>query len=203
MLLTISSLYYWQLGRLGKSGVLGCLTALTRPVGVLLVVPFIYKVLLDRASRERIVVYLHPVMVPLGSLTFMGYSWFSTGTAFAFFIAEHQYWSTNISGSFGAGIENPLTFPFLLLAIGALGVAIYNEQSHRESAYNLHAVCLLMTYLLADLTSFPRYSLTILPVYWQISRWSRSLKFRVLIFVVFLTVLAIGTGLYANWHHFF
>lgn len=202
MLLSVSSLYYWQLGRLGRSGILGFFAALTRPMGVLLVVPFIYKALVDSVTKRRIAVYLHMAMIPVGSLTFLVYSWLRTGTAFAFFVAERQYWHTGVSGWLGAGIETPLTLPFLLLGIVAL-VASVLERKARESTYNLHAFCLLITYLLGDFTSFPRYSITILPIYWQVSRWSRSVKFRVFIYVVSLALLAIGTGLYVNWYHFF
>jgi hypothetical protein len=203
ILLTISSLYYWQLGRLGRSGILGFFATLTRPVGLLLVVPFIYKILVDSASRMRIIVYIHTAMMPAGSLTFMVYSWLRTGTAFAFFVAEGQHWRTGISGALGAGIENPFTYPFLLLGIVALVASILIERNPRESAYNLHALCLMMIYLLGDITSFPRYSITLLPVYWQIARYSWSLVFRIFIYAVFLTLLVICTGLYVNWYHFF
>jgi len=203
ILLTISSLYYWQLGRLGRSGILGLFAALTRPLGLLLVLPFIYKILVDSPSRMRIAVYLHTAMIPVGSLVFIVYSWLRTGTAFAFFIAEAQHWRTGMSGSLGAGIENPFTYPFLILGIATLVVSILIERNPRETTYNLHAFCLIITYLLGDITSFPRYSITLLPIYWQIARYSRSLAFRIFIYAVSVTLLAICTGLYVNWYHFF
>jgi hypothetical protein len=209
LLLTISSLYYWRRDNLGRSTGLGFLAALTRPVGVLLVVPFLYKLLQDSSSRNAVRSYLPVVGTALGFLSFVAYSQLMTGTMFATSIAERSYWLVNFNpydrfmGNLHEMVVNPIILPYLVLSLSALVVYIQRVKNRDEIAIGLYASCLLAAYLISSLDSFGRYSITLLPTYWSFSRWSEHSAARVLICALFLILLAIGTALFVNWYRFY
>jgi Gpi18-like mannosyltransferase len=66
LMLTISSLYYWRLEKLNRSALLGFFAALTRPVGIFLLVPYLYELLVDSSRRRAGESYLPVVSILLG-----------------------------------------------------------------------------------------------------------------------------------------
>ena len=72
LLLTLSSLYYWLLRGFRKSALLGFFGALTRPVGVFLVVPYLYEMLTNASSRKTAILYVPVASVLVGFLSFSG-----------------------------------------------------------------------------------------------------------------------------------
>ncbi len=209
LLLTISSLYYWQRDNLGRSAGLGFLAALTRPVGVLLVVPVLYKLLQDSSSRNAIRSYLPVVGTTLGFLSFVAYSQLMTGTIFATSMAERSYWLVNFNpydrfmGDLREMLVNPIILLYLVLSLSAVVAYIQRVSNRDEIAIGLYAICLLVAYLISPIDSFARYSITLLPTYWSFSRWSKHSSARVLICAFFLVLLAIGTALFVNWYRFY
>lgn len=206
LLLTLSSLYYWRMLRLDKSAVLGFLAALTRPVGILLALPYLYEILADSSRRRLASSYLPVVSVLLGYLAFMTYSQVMTGTPLAAFAAERLYWGVvpnRVLMSYNDILASPIIVPYLVLSICGVAASLSTARSKAETAIDLFAIGLLMTYLLTPLTSFPRFSLTLVPAYWSYSRWSQYAGAKTLMYAVFLILLAIGTGLFVNWYNFY
>jgi hypothetical protein len=206
LLLMLSSLYYWRTARLDKSAVLGFLAALTRPVGILLVVPYLYEIWVDSSRRKSASSYLPVVSILLGYLAFMAYSQAMTGTPFAAFAVERSYWGVIPNGvlvSYNDILANPIIVPYLLLSICGVAASFSTARSRAETAIDVFAIGLLATYLLTPLTSFPRFSITLVPAYWSYSRWSENAVARILMYGLFLALLAIGTGLFVNWYNFY
>ena len=208
LMLTIGSLYYWQLGSLGKSSVLGFFSAITRPVGIILAIPYLYRAL---SSKRRYLAksYLPVASILLGYLIFMAYSQLMTGTPFANFAAEYLYWGVSLNPiskmvlAYEELLANPIILPYIVLSIFAIAASILSIKSRGEAAIVLYAVCLLIIYLLNPIDSFPRYSITLLPIYWSLSRWSKSLVVKRFMIAFLVALLVIGTGLFVNWYSFY
>jgi hypothetical protein len=209
LMLTIGSLYYWRVEKLGKSAVFGFLAALTRPVGILLILPFLYELLVKSSLRKKAVSYLPPATIVLGYFGFMVYSLLMTGTPFANFEAEHMLWGVtlNVNGrllsDFKELLTNHIIIPYLIMSIVAMITSISIMRGSSKTAFNLYATCLLATYFFAPLDSFPRYSITLIPLYWVLSKWSENRYTKNLIYVMFFVLSIIGTGLFVNWYSFY
>jgi xanthosine utilization system XapX-like protein len=209
LLLTISALYYCWRDNPGRSAALGFLASLTRPVGILLVVPVTYKLLQDPSRRKAARAYLPVVGIMLGCLIFAAYSQLMTGTMFASWMAERSYWPVYFNpydrfmGDLRAILVKPIILPYLVLSLSALVAYIQRVRNRDETAIGLYAICLLAAYLISPLDSFARYSITLLPTYWIFSSWSEDSAVKVLICALFLILLGIGTALFVNWYRFY
>ena len=209
LLLTLGSLYYWLTRGFKKSALLGFFGALTRPVGVFLVVPYLYKLLTNASSRKTAIPYVPVASVLLGFLSFLTFSQLMTGTPFATFEAERLYWGVTLSlhsvltSAYNDILGNPIILPYMALAIGGIVTSILSAKSKEESAIDAYALVLLATYTLAPLISFPRYTVTLVPAYWGYARWSQREGAGRLVFAVFLILLVIGIGLFVNWYSFY
>ena len=209
LLLMVGSLLYWLEGERIRSGVLGFLAGLTRPVGVLLTVPYVYDALTNSSIRRSARAYLSIAIITAGYLGFMAYSQIMTGTPFANFAAERLYWGVTLNGSHiwmmahKMIIGHPLIIPYLLLGIGGVCASLVTARTKAERAVGLFSVCLLVSYLVTPIISFPRYTITLLPMYWGISRLCLRPSVRGLIYVIFLVLLMIGAALFVNWYSFY
>lgn len=209
LLLTFSSLYCWYSRGVAKSAALGFLAALTRPVGILLAVPYLYEALANPARRRVLNAYVPVMSALLGFLVFMTYSQLMTGTPFANFAAEREFWNLSTHPNIImllAHTELPkhlIIIPFLALSIIAVAASVLAASSHAEAAIDLYATCLLISYLVTPIISFPRYSITLLPAYWTFSRWSQTSWVKISLSALFLALLAIGTALFVNWYSFY
>jgi hypothetical protein len=205
LLLTFASLFYLSKNNLGKTTLLGFLSSLTRPVGIALVVPVLYKS--ARGSSWRMA---GPTLgIVSGYLSFLIYGQIMAGTVFASSIAERAYWSFMFTpyARLGSDVETilakPIILPFLVLSFVAMVAFIQVVRSCDETEIGLYSICLLAGYLASPLDSFPRYSIALIPIYWSLSRWLERSVVGVLIYPLFLVLLAIGTALFANWWGFY
>ncbi len=80
----VASLYHARAGEWGRSGVAGALAALTRPFGVLLLIPIAVELYRQRA---RPLSWLSLIGPPLGLGLFVGYLWWLFGDPLAYFHA--------------------------------------------------------------------------------------------------------------------
>jgi len=206
LLLTSASLFYLLKGEFGRTTALGFLASLTRPVGIVLLVPVVYKLLREPSWRKAAPI----VGILLAFLSFVIYGQLVAGTPFASTLAEHTYWPFTLNphdrfiADLRAILSNPIMMlPFLGLGLGGVVAFVQEVRSDDETMIGLYAVCLLAAYLVSPLESFPRYSITLLPTYWTLSRWSAHFAPKVLIWSLFLILLAVGTGLFANWYRFY
>lgn len=209
LFLTLSSLYYWYGKRMGKSGVLGFLAALTRPVGIFLAVPYLCEVLVDPTKRRSVRTYLPAASVLLGYLSFMAYSQLMTGTPFANFVAARMFWKVTpdtiaiLVLARNEIFDHPIIVPYLALGIGGVIVSLVTARTRPEKAMSLYAICLLASYAPIPIISFPRYSITLVPMYWGLAKLSRWPLVKGLMYAISLTLLAVGTGLFVNWYSFY
>ena len=209
LLLTFSSLYYWNSNEKARSGALSFLATLTRPVGIFLALPYLYETIRDPSQRSAIRSYASAVAGILAYLVFAAYSQMMTGTPFANIAAEREFWhvSTNpntiILQAEKDIIAHPITLIFIALAILTVAASVQAASGTDERKLDLYSIVLLVSYLVNPIISFPRYSLTLLPTYWSLARWSQRRWVKVLLCAVFLALLAIGTALFVNWYSFY
>ena len=155
----------WFLG-----GILGCLAALTRSAGVLLVIPYLYELWIVResiaADLKRAALSIGPiVLIPVGTLLYCIYCWKITGNPIAFVTAQ-QHWARQQSwpwrGLFSAIYELVKVQPFgsfyqahILLDFGAtvgfILLAIIGWKKLRIS-YSIWMVVLLLFALISPTT---------------------------------------------------
>jgi hypothetical protein len=206
LLLMLSSLYYWRVEEYGKSAVLGFFEALTRPVGILLVVPFLIEVARDKKQR-RAANYLPVVTVLLGFLTFLAFSQLMTGTPFAQFDADRLYWAVTpsppriIQSAIENAVANPIIVPYVVISVGGLLTSFILRKNRAETAIDAYGLALLFTYPYTGLISIARYSITLISAYWGYARWMQ--RHVLLVLAIFLVLLAIGVGLFVNWYAFY
>jgi hypothetical protein len=206
LLLMLSSLYYWRVEEYGKSALLGFFEALTRPVGILLVVPYLIEMAWDKKQR-RAANYVPVVAVLLGFLTFLTFSQLMTGTPFAQFEAERVYWGvtpslpTIIQFAIENIVANPVIIPYVAIAVGGLLTSFILRKGRAETAIDAYGLALLFTYPYTGLISIARYSITLISAYWGYARWMQ--RQGLLVLAVFLVLLAIGVGLFVNWYAFY
>ncbi|HEY7024816.1 MAG TPA: mannosyltransferase family protein, partial [Candidatus Limnocylindrales bacterium] len=84
LLAAVASLYHARAGQWGRSSVCGALAALTRPFGVLLLVPMAVELYRQHARLRS---WLWLVGPPVGLALFVGYLWWLFGDPFAYFQA--------------------------------------------------------------------------------------------------------------------
>jgi len=209
LLLVLISLIYWYRIKHPLSGMWGFLAGLTRPVGVLLAIPYVYDVLTDRSARKTALNYFSVGAVLMAFVSFFAYSQIMTGTPFATFAAERLYWKITLSPTYiltlarNEIIGHPVIIPYLVMGIGGVFASIFTAQSRAEKEIGLFSICLIAAYLLTPIISFPRYSITLVPIYWSLSKLCYLKWLRILIYAVFLVLLAVGTGQFVNWYSFY
>jgi len=209
LLLVLISLFCWYRNKNAKSGLFGFLAGLARPVGTLLVIPYLYDVWTDRLARKSALNYLSIASVLMAFIGFMAYSQIMTGTPFATFAAERLYWKVTLSPTYILTLarneihDHPVIIPYLVMGIGGVIASTLTAGSKAEREIDLLSICLIATYLLTPIISFPRYSITLVPMYWSLAKLSQWPLLRGLMYVFFLLMLAIGTGLFVNWYSFY
>jgi Gpi18-like mannosyltransferase len=209
LVLLICSFLRWFERKPIESGIFGFLATLTRPVGIFLIVPYLCEAVSNSSLRKQSRTYLPIAMVAVAYLCFMGYSQFMTGTPFANFAAEKLYWgvTSNLPVVFRMAqeviVKNPLIIPFFLFVAVGLCSSLLTAQSSAERIVDVFSLCVLTSYLLTPIISFPRYSLTLLPIYWGLTRLSSRRGVRRIMHVILLCLLVIGTSLYVNWYSFY
>jgi len=209
LLLVLVSLLYWYRGQRAKGGVCGFLASLTRPIGTILAIPYLYEILTDRSARKSVLNYVSVTAVFAGLVSFFAYSQLMTGTPFATFVTERLYWKVSLSPSYiltlarNEIIDHPIIIPYLVMGIGGVAASILTARSRVEKEIGFFSVCLIAAYLLTPIISFPRYSITLVPMYWSLTKLCRWSWIRISMYVAFLVLLAIGTSQFVNWYSFY
>jgi len=209
ILLTFSSIYYWHSNAKARSAALSFLATLTRPVGIFLALPYLYETLRDPSKRNVLSSYAPAIASLLAYVVFAAYSQMMTGTPFANIVAEREFWHVSTNPNtiiFQAERDiaaHPITLIFLALAILTVTASILAAKETEERTLDLYSTVLLVSYLVNPIISFPRYSITLLPTYWSLARWSQRRWVKVILCAVFLALLAVGTALFVNWYSFY
>ena len=106
LLLSFACLYYARLRKFSLSCMLGLLAALTRNVGVLLVIPIFIEMLFDHELIPKYIKidtknklrqlwgdFKYLLIIPLGTVVYLLLNHFATGDAFYFLTAQQTHWS--------------------------------------------------------------------------------------------------------------
>ncbi|GCE13015.1 mannosyltransferase family protein [Tengunoibacter tsumagoiensis] len=101
LLLTTGTFLALRRERWWIAGLLGFLAALTRNIGVLLILPFLYEVWVTRPrehfSRQTVLLHLLPIVfIPLGTLLYCLFCWQMTGNILEFATVQ-SHWSREMA----------------------------------------------------------------------------------------------------------
>ena len=180
MFLMVASLYYMETGKWKISTFFAILTALTRPIGFLMFIPILYKSFPLLKKNKSIII--HPIITLFSPSIFMLYSYFMTKNPITYINSKVKFWYHNLTDpitSFGyLPIENQIiTGPIIIASLLALFYFFKSFYKKKTESYKipyfLLSISLLIVYLFTgQLTSFPRFTLTLLPIYWVMSEIS-------------------------------
>lgn len=190
---------------------MGFLAALTRPTGILLLIPFLDESLSQKRFQIRKIgrVLLAAVLVVLGLGFYMVYLHFAVGDALAF---AHAQSTTFGRKGFLPGIaiikflrhpavHNPhasmIDFSMMLVALFVLLPEIFSKQ---RRSYGLYVLANLLLILCGSLVSTSRYLLTLFPLFIALALLGQNPRLHQA-FVIFMSMLAaLFMALFANWY---
>ena len=172
LLLAVASLYHARKGEWYLAGGAAFLAALTRPFGLLLIVPLAVELLRQRASPRA---WPSLVLPPAGLIIFFGYLWWLFGDPLAYFEAGEQGWDRGLNPpweTLAAYAEGPLQlfdWPYAwvdLLSMAVMLVLVRIGWRLLPTSYSAYATVALVFALSAGEAWFSasRHALAIFPV---------------------------------------
>lgn len=176
--LLIGSFYHARRGQLATAGVLGFMCALTRPYGILLVLPIAWEAL---RRRKLPVAAIGPV---LGPLVFFGWLWRQLGDPLLWFKAQ-EAWRRHLDFPWHGFIRYlelqsgwffppTLTRVDLIAAAGLVvlaGLALWRL----PRIYGVFAAVTVLALLSAThFQSMTRWTLTVFPIFLLVALWGRN-----------------------------
>lgn len=169
LLLSVAALYAAERRRLGPAGLLGGLAAMTRPVGVLLVVPLFLIGWAGRRRGEVSWLSLLPLLLaPAGLMLVSALLWRETGRPFGWATAGSE-WGNAAAWPWTA-LASPARRDFIHwvdLALFVLGLALSIAAFRFGTAYGVWGlICTLGALMLkGNLVSMGRYTLVAFPAF--------------------------------------
>lgn len=163
LLCATATFYYARKGRWLLASLMGILAALTKQVGVLLLLPLLYEYLAERKFKLRSIRWnvLFLFLIPLGMLAFLLYRHLWVGDSFSIAETYRTAWGVQLSppwrtvGTCWTAIWHPERFPQLPGESGAVLL--------RRTLYNSFDLACLATFVLLAILSFrvlrPSYGL--------------------------------------------
>lgn len=222
LLLVVTSFWAARRGRCEMAGLAGVLAALTRNLGVLLVLPLAFEAVhqsLSSQPRRWQVRRLAWAFAPVaGTVAYLGYWGARTGDWLA---PLHQQvnWQRRLASPLGtlwSGTRDAYRFVGLypggyhlldwLITVAVLAAAGYALVRFRPS-YGVFAwasiiVPLSSVFASRPLIAFTRYALPIFPVYWVFARWTSGSSVRHELLVgISAALLGLMTLLFVNWYY--
>jgi Gpi18-like mannosyltransferase len=224
LLLTLLAFWGARRGRWEVAGIAGLLAALTRSVGLLLVVPLlaeaIHQALASRPRRWPIRALVWSAAPAFGTALYLRY-WQVVSGDFLAPLHQQASWQrelTNPAGTLASGTREAFRwigqysggYHLLdwLIAVPVVLAAGYAVVRFRPS-YGLYAVASIvvpLTFIFSGrpLMSFPRFALTVFPVFWAFAVWTSRTLWRHEAFVaVSAALLGLMTLLFVNWYYVF
>jgi len=224
MALMVSALYLLERNKTFSAVILGLLAGWTRPNGFLIFVPFLYKAV---EKRDKLLVCGSAIFF-LPYFLFNLYGFLVTGI---FPIREWvyaRYWRSPTTTVFAQLFDYPvpagvsktgyallafielmfLIIPVIhllfsksrLVATLSLGLRTRHDEA---KYYALTLAFLLSTLFYGGIQNLHRYGVTLLPLYWLLAKIARrGIITRTAVFSVTVTMLVIGTILFATWRYY-
>lgn len=176
--LALICFYYARTGKWHLAGISGFFLALTRSVGVLIVLPLLYEGLVSvlkenknlkniKESRDEILPLLYLLLIPLGTISFMVFNFYLTGDFLAFVhgqAAWGRYHGNPIEfliDGYKGNMYN--TFESVFTVISLFIFLLFFKKI--RFSYWLFAMYSILVPLSTGIQSMPRYILVIFPLY--------------------------------------
>ncbi|MDR0896399.1 MAG: hypothetical protein LBN04_00935 [Oscillospiraceae bacterium] len=187
LLFSIGCVLAARRGRWLPAGALGMLAALTRNMGVLLVVPAAYEYLRQREAGDKGLRAVPLLLIPAGLGVYLGLNAALYGDALAFlgyqqaapWYQNFALFSDTVVQQVGMALEHPalapvIYVPQLLLffaVLGALGIGA--RMGISPGLVLLGGLLVLASYSASWLISGGRYMLAVFPMYMALARFAR------------------------------
>lgn len=225
MFIMLCAIYFYLLDRNHylAAACVGYFAALTRNVGILLVVPYIIKLFFDLRPLEnknykQFMKYAFYCLITImGTGTYLIINKIIYGHAFQFMAFAKENWQQSL-GFFWNAVSSitylalspsstdfiTLYLPQLVLIFFTLAVLLYGRR-YLKPHYLAFAICyFLVTIGATNLMSAPRYLMALIPVYLIIGKIaSQDKKAAFLLYLFFISALIIMTTAYALQYKIF
>ena len=209
-------------GRWAAAGGFAVAAALTRNLGVLLVLALGLELVRQRQEGRVVPRSALPAAVlaaPLGLAAYLGFWWWRAGTPFATLTAQGG-WERELSlptitlGNavrFGLGSpgEYPTGYHGLDLVVGvAVAAAAVWLVVRTPRPYGLYAAAHVVAWILfpfpgRPLMSTARFALAVAPLAWAFAAWTRKRAVATAWYGVSAALLGVHTLLFVNWYYVF
>jgi Gpi18-like mannosyltransferase len=213
-MLTVASFYYMRSHRWWLAGAIGCLAALTRVEGILLLVPFVMEWYAQyRSSPARGAVnLLAAALIPVGLVVYMAYLWVLRADPL-YFSHVQIHWNRHLafpwvsvinafhkiahatSGQVVANEALEISFTVLMIA-----VLVGGWHRLRPSYIAYLTLSILVPMCTSSLMSMPRFALVLFPMFAILARWGERPWVNNLILAFSLPLLGLFTVLFADWY---
>jgi len=206
VVLTVASFYAAKRERWWIAGVLGLFAATSRPTGILLL-PSLLVLSCQMYRSLQIKKILGLLLMPWGLFAYMFYCWWLTGDALAFKHAQVA-WGRNPSIFFLRSVIDWLVGPhvitpwnmqlFSVASVLLCFICIYILARRREWAFALYtSMSIILPLSSGMLQSLERYTMGFFPIFIALGLAAKSEHCDQTIRVIFVSLLAIMTALYA------
>lgn len=214
LFLSIAAFYYAIKREWLLASTLGFFLALTRCVGVLILAPFAIEYFgislrpLKPSSLKLKRDALYLLLVPFGLLTYMAYTYFRFGDAFAFYHTASA-WNRRFVSIF-ATLSNVSDYSifykgiFMGSVIFACFLILYFFLHNMRLSYAIYSLVYMAGYLSSNvLEGMPRYISALFPLYIALSLICAKNKFLDILFTLFFVgLLSLFTILFVNGYKF-
>lgn len=207
--LSLESILACRRGAWWTAGILGGLAALTRPFGVLIVLPLLIEAWQVRSERPMWRSLLTMSPIPLALLGYMAYLGYQFADPLAFLNAQSDWdrslmapWDTIsrfLRGPFGLrkGAHSLVDFAFMLLA-ASLAIASWKVLRRSYAVYI--SALVVFPLLTGSLVSFPQFVLTFFPMFLVMALAGRRPNLDRSILIVGMGMGAAFMVIYSRWY---
>ena len=204
--LTISAFYYARKNRWPLAGMLGFLSAITRPLGVLIVIPLMWEYAHSKKTRRKSGLYL--LLIPFGPLIFFTYLYTLTGDPLSFLNTQKMLFTTGFANPIIHSIEIFLIFMsspdawsrLSFVIFSALALSYMFKWKFRPSYIMYSLYTILMPVITKKIFSMPRFTLVVFPIYLFLAKASENKKWEkslvgtsLFLMTLFMMLWVIGT----------
>lgn len=170
LLLSILVFYSAKKNMWLRSGILGLLLTITRPTGVLILIPIVYLYFVQNKYKiKKSILYF--LFYPLGLMLFSVYLYLIVGDFFAYFHSKTNYWGVAVSNPFSV-IINFLTYSFNTAIISVyivltliLIVFLFRKRYFSYALFSLSIILIALLNGPESALAIPRMSCAVFPFY--------------------------------------
>lgn len=176
---SLACFYYFEKGEYLWSSLFGCAATLTRPFGVLLIVPLLIRYFERRGlGGNKGMIYLF--LIPLGLIMFFTYCYFTTGDFFLYIHAKQIGWQTQSDNPINVlinGIRHPKDIYFYVNTWYCIGIIALLAFAYKyiPFSYWIWSFLLIIAPLSngdVNLICMPRYILVAFPMFILLARYA-------------------------------